>query len=151
MSPSYGYYLQGKTSSPNFRTTVFHLKECNSAHQNLESPRKGTLSGVSSEIADFEVEFLASGSQESYDKFILKKSFLPDFADDDEDSGADSLNDPYLMSIGGGGGGGYGMASTGYLSTASSQDGGLLRYAFHLHIQTFRRTLAEKFLESIAS
>jgi len=30
------------------------------------------------------------------------------------------------MSIGGGGGGGYGMAGTGYLSTASSQDGGLL-------------------------
>ena len=82
--------------------------------------------------------------------FILK-SFLPDFADDDEDSGADSLNDPYLMSIGGGGSGGYGMAGTGYLSTASSQDGGLLRYAFHLHNRTFWRTLAEKFLESMAS
>ena len=82
---------------------------------------------------------------------LILKSFLPDFADDDEDSGADSLNDPYLMSIGGGGGGGYGMASTGYLSTASSQDGGLLRYAFHLHIRTFRRPLAEIFLESMAS
>ena len=42
------------------------------------------------------------------------------------------------MSIGGGGSGGYGMAGTGYLSTASSQDGGLLRYAFHLHISANR-------------